>query len=362
MVCDTRGGLRGDRLEGNANLVGAAIAMAVLGFAAVQAYQDRTLDQEQANDYSLGDFLTTANDAATTYITANFATLAPPLKAAVVPTSIPWATVAAAVPGSVTSPTPYGQTLSLVIRAQKNIDQDGNGTMCQADAGELCPVEGFVVVSGGVALNDARLARVARRVSQGHGGGIFNFIRMNAVTAPAVSSAAGSDTWTVLDTDFAPIAWPGTGHPMARTVIGGGETDTLSLSRFPHPTANQMHATITMNRFNITGAGDVCLDSTIKDGACLSDSVQEMSMLASGSVVTKPVCPAGKSADILLSVAKAAAGNGHAMIGQTVGSTDNGATWTIHMWIDTENDAGTGIVTIEPDAAHGALMVSTKCS
>ena len=374
-------GRRSSRREGNANLIGVAIAAGALAVAAVQAYQERQMDSDETYDYAMGDFLTSATDNAAAYLSSQYANIAGGILPAyvnfwssVTPYSIPWATVTAAVPGAMPSPTPYGQTLSLVIRPQKNIDQIGQGNLCQNDhTNQLCPIEAFLVVSGGTAMNDMRLARVSRRVSQGRGGGIFAGIRMNAVTAPTVSNASGSDTWTVLNTEFAPLAWPGSGHPMARMVVGGGQTNTLALSRFSHPTANTMFASINMG--GCSGASpcnDINAARTITGSEMVlsanantkvSSGIYTALVVSSGVAVTKPTCPGGETASVFAFPANASDnGTGAPIIAIRVGVVDNGATWTPTLYVTTPDPTWTTYTTVTVNSSYGNMVVLAKCT
>ena len=354
-----------------APLIGVAIAGSIVALYAVSG-AERTQEAQQVQfDAQVADDASAAADALSNFLTPRQAAYIASygLETPNTVITLPWATIQNAISDAPSATNRLGQTLSVVIRAKTGFDADGNGVSCDADTGELCALDAYVVYDGGSTLPDARLAAVANRVTGGRGGGIFSVLRISAVTAPNVYDAAGGATWTVTRGEFNPSPWPAAGRPMTRVVIGGSSSETTSLSRYPHPTRNTLHTDInaagcddpstgaieTTAGCHITNAGDV----TLATGQSLAGAVFKPYTAADGAILTKPTCPAGTSPDAVTGIERAVLDN--------VGTPNNGArgwlenssatTWTARIRFST------ALGEVAPaDPSYARISVHPFCS
>lgn len=297
---------------GYSHLIGVAIAGAVATLYTM-AGAERSRDAQEVHfDAQVADDLSAAADALSTFLTQRQAyySTAFNLEAGGIGT-IDWSSITAAIPDAPSATNRLGQTLSVLLIGKTGYDMDGNGVACQSDANEPCPIDAYVVTSGGSTVNDARLAAIANRVTQGRGGGVYDV--MGIINSATPHDYAGAMHWTVSRAQFGPYAFPTPGHPLAHTVIGGATTDIAAPSRYPHPTRNKWHAnqdfagcddpstpatTETTAGCKITGAGDV----TLASGQSLAGAVIKPYTAADGAVLTRPTCPPGQTADAVTAV------------------------------------------------------------
>lgn len=289
-----------------APLLAVAIAGTIMAMYAKSGAERTQEAQEVQVDARVADDLTAAADALSTFLAPRQAiyTSSFGLKTGGIGT-IPWSTVSAAIPDAPPATNKLGQDLSVVLLAKVGYDMDGNGLSCESDAAEPCPIDAYIVTTGGTTVNDARLASIANRVTQSRGGGVYDV--MAKISSSAPHDYAGGDNWVLNRASFGPIPWPTPGHPIAHVVIGGANTDITAPSRYPHPTRNKWHANQdfagcddpstpaveTTAGCNITNAGDV----TLATGQTLSGAVIEPIPAADGDHVSKPSCPSGRTPD-----------------------------------------------------------------
>ena len=360
---------------GYSHLIGVAIAGAVATLYTMAGAERSRDAQDVQFDAQVADDLSAAADALSTFLTQRQAyySTAFNLEAGGIGT-IDWPTITAAIPDAPQATNRLGQTLSVLLIGKTGYDMDGNGVACQSDANEPCPIDAYVVTSGGSTVNDARLAAIANRVTQGRGGGVYDV--MGIINSATPHDYAGAMHWTVSRAQFGPYAFPTPGHPLAHTVIGGATSDISAPSRYPHPTRNKWHAnqdfagcddpstpatTETTAGCKITGAGDV----TLATGQSLARGVMDIIPATDGDVITKPNCATGLTPSGYPALERAVLNNqGTPIHGVRTWLEDTSqTTWTVRLRFITENSLlnnPLGEAPAGPD--FGRVLVSLKCS
>ncbi|MCW2240774.1 hypothetical protein [Azospirillum canadense] len=352
----------------NAPIIAAALAGSLSVLYAMDGANRAQEAEDVQFDAQIGDDLSAAADALSTFLAPRQAyyTTQFTLKAGGVGT-IAWSTITAAVPDAPSATNRLGQSLSVVLLGKTGFDMDGNGIACESDPAEPCPIDAYVVTSGGSTVPDARLAAIANRVTQSRGGGVYDVIGKVSSTAP--HDYAGSDAWAVPRGAFGAAPWPTPGHPVARVVIGGANTDITTPSRYPHPTRNKWHASQdfagcddpstpaveTTAGCKITNAGDV----TLATGQSLAGAVFKPYPAADGAVLTKPTCPTGTSPQAVTALERAVPDSlGTPNAGPRSWLEDTSATtWTARIRFATQNGE------IAPsDPSYARLSVFPYCS
>jgi type II secretory pathway pseudopilin PulG len=144
-----------------------------------------------------------------------------------------------------------------------------------------------------------------------------------------------------------------------------------------HPELNIMMTDLDMNNNDINNVQNAGIfDLTVGNSAVVTGDVtaedlvlsqngnQEVSegiyfadIVASGDVVNKPTCPAGKTPSIYVSPAMFSDnGTGSTLSAVQTFAEDNGANWTARMRIRNEYNL------FEPNSTYGKLLVFTKCN
>jgi hypothetical protein len=122
---------------------------------------------------------------------------------------------------------------------------------------------------------------------------------------------------------------------------------------------NTMNTTLYLGGYDIQNVHDVY--SSTKQrwlGQAIQDAVQG----PDGLVIAKPTCPNGVPQIFTSPVAFSDNGVGLPVIGVQTYAIDNGANWTAHLIVTTQNSAGTGTTQVTPSAAYGQILALAKCT
>jgi hypothetical protein len=373
-------------------LLEVALALSIMAVVSAGLISLQAQSAARAKDAATSDRTAAIVQAANTYIQQNFTQIVTDYAAPGL--AIPIYTASGAAPAGLTSV----QAAGLLPSGWTTTNPYGQAEWLLVLQTSATPTFDFLVVTqGGQNIPAGELPYVAAKV--GAAGG---FVSSQApYTATSVEGAYGG--WNYLASKWAIGGHaPSDGHLAA--VLSFGQTPLAQylyrVSVPGHPEANQMSTALDMNgndidnansvnavnvnATNLNASGKLAVTGTSTFGADISvtgnvtasgtltaqdfvlsgqgnkkvsTGIYDAAMVASGTVVAKPTCPAGENPQIFLAPASFSDnGTGGTMSSVQTWAVNNGATWTVNMQVQTE--AGT----ITPDAAHGAIQVLTKCS
>ncbi len=212
----------------------------------------------------------------------------------------------------------------------------------------------LIAAQGGDAQPDPRVARVAWSIQRSKKGtGAFVHSTVDPGHANCVSGACVPINLNICAAAGVSLA------PGRAIALGWFSSQTLMtnfLYRYPGtPDGNIMHQDIAMNQNSVTGATDVILDSTSSTGTSLTNRPLT-AQLRSGEIVAKPNCPAGKTARVTVSAHSIAEPTMTAFSGFGFETQDNGPSWTVRGYVDTED--GKSYLS----AADGYFIAAVSCT
>jgi prepilin-type N-terminal cleavage/methylation domain-containing protein len=372
-------------------LIELVLALGIMSAALVGIASAIAENQQTVRDIATAKHMRVVMDAARSYISANAGTI-------VANTTINMNTLRTQgfLPAGIQDTNPFGQTYRLLIRPV-------------TVAGRPF-IDGLVITTGGRPIELSRLPRVAAVIGA-DGGFVSNIAPYNAAN---ITGVFGGWSSTIATWNFG-----GAGNTPAVGYLAG----TISFNSFQIndylyrvavpglPELNRMSTNLDMGandinnaqnvnvNNNITVGGDILLtaatgDITMAGGTIsgpsqinmqtaggdirfvndvflnrggpnnkrLSNAIMDVSILASGSTMTKPVCPSGTTAQV--SVAPIMVndnGTGRPLRGFQTFAVDTGATWTIRLNVAVENTTTGGLEILEPTAAFGRILALARC-
>jgi len=326
-------------IETYGSLVVVAIVVAAL---AVAMYRNFAETKQQAAAMHLRVF----HQAADGYVRANYTALVTATAGA--PVALTVAQLAAAGfldPGVVATGfvNPYGQVPAAWVR-----------TVTCAPIACANRLQLVSIYTGAPALDYLTIAGIATKANSA--GTLAGFVPAATPTTLVRIYGAG----TVDLTAYAALGAPGAGRAGAVSFYDASQLSADYLARYATGNAedNRMHTAIDMNANDINNGGNIQASDvqlTGKGNAWASYAISDASVVASGTVVTKPTCPHG-TPQIYTSVVNAAADAAGTMWSSVqTWAVDNGASWTVNMRVRTI----AGWVT--PADGFGNVLALAKC-
>lgn len=211
----------------------------------------------------------------------------------------------------------------------------------------------LLAAQGGDAQPDPRVSRIARSIQKSKKAtGAFVHSTIDPGHFRCVSGGC-SGSLNVCSAAGITLA------PGRAIALGWYNTNTLMtnfLYRYPGtPGGNVMHQDIAMNQNSVTDATDVTLSTTSSTGTTLTDRPLS-TQLRSGQILAKPNCPVGKTPYVIVSLHSVAEPTLTAFSGFGSETQDNGPSWTITGYVDTED--GKRYLS----ASDGYLIANASCS
>jgi hypothetical protein len=329
------------------DLVGAALALFLgligLLFAAPQIQRNARLLLDAPNAYQVQNFAQAANAYLT--VPTTFSSVLAATATGNVQISAATLIAAGALDPSFVDANGYGQSHVVIVH------QSGP-TQLQA----------LVITCGGAAIPDQETRHLIELAGGPIKGGGIPAIGILS-TNPAVAIGANGGLSVPLARFAGTACTPAAGHIGASLYLDGSQIIPPFLFTNPVPGAgngpNTMNATLFMGGNAIQNASDVYSSSKLR---WMSQSVQDAFQGADGMVVAKPACPNGAPQIFTAPVAFSDNGVGLPLIGVQTYAVDNGASWTAHLVVTTQNSAGTGTIQVNPSGTYGQILALANCS
>lgn len=293
---------------------------------------------EASADEALGDQHARIAEGTAAYVRANYQSLL--TAAAGGPVAIPYSTLTAA------------GAANPLYASENKLGQTYLGCAWR-DATAPNLLNWLLAAQGGDAQQDPRVARVAWSIQKSKkASGAFVHSTIDPSHMNCVSGACLPINLNVCASAGVTLA------PGRAVALGWYNSNTLLtnfLYRYPGtPDGNVMHQDIAMNQNSVTGATDVVLDSTSSTGTTLANRPLA-TQLRSGDILAKPNCPAGTTPRVTAAVNSIAEPTATAFSGFGAETLDNGPSWTVRGYVDTED----GKRYLTP--ADGYFIVTAAC-
>jgi len=214
-------------------------------------------------------------------------------------------------------------------------------------------LEGHLTTTGGEAIPNGRLGRIARKI--GAAGGFVDTI--TPATIQGVNGGWSTPVATYAATGLAPTP----GHIVLYTAFAGTSVVSNWLSRIDtgDPLDRTMQADILMGGNNIANARLVTTQDVVSsvNNFRLSTSSQNGQLYSAGSIITKPACPTGQAPKIQYAPAIFSDNaTGNVMSATQSWSDDLGSSWRINLRVRTASGWTT------PNPAFGQVEVFVSCT
>jgi hypothetical protein len=329
------------------DLVGAALAifLSVVGllYAAPQIQRNSRLLLDAPNAYQVQSFAQAAN--AYLSVPATFAAVLAATASGNVQISAATLKAAGALDPSFIDRNGYGQSHVVLVH--------------QVSPAKL---QALVVTCGGIAITDQSTRHLIELAGGPiKGGGIPAVGILSTNTAVAIGAAGGL---SVALSNFGGTACtPSAGHIGAALFLDGSQIIPPYLFSSPVPGAgngpNTMNTTLFLGGNDIQTTHDVYSSTKLR---WMSQAIQDAVQGADGLIIAKPACPNGVPEIFISPVAFSDNGVGLPLIGVQTYAIDNGATWTAHLVVTTQNTAGNGTTQVTPSATYGQILALAKCT
>ncbi len=329
------------------DLVGAALAifLSLLGllYAAPQIQRNSRLLLDAPNAYQVQAFAQAAN--AYLSVPATFTAVLAATAGGNVQISAATLKAAGALDPSFVDSNGYGQSHVVIVH--------------QASATQL---QALVMTCGGTAIADQSTRHLIELAGGPIKGGGIPAVGVLSTNKNIAIGANGGLKVTLAN--FQGTACPpAPGHIGASLFLDGGQIIPPYLFTNPVPGAgtspNTMNTTLYMGGNDIQNTDDVYSSTKQR---WMGQSVQDAFQGADGMVVTKPTCPNGNPQIFTAAAAFSDNGGGLPLIGVQTSASDNGATWTVHLVVTTQNSAGTGTIQVNPSPTYGQILALAKCT
>jgi len=329
------------------DLVGAGLAifLSLLGFlfAAPQIQRNSRLLLDAPNAYQVQSFA----QAASTYLTvpATFSAVAAATATGNVQISAATLIAAGALDPSFVDANGYGQSHVVIVHRI-------SPTQLQA----------LVITCGGAAIPDhatRHLIELAGGPIKGGGIPAVGILSTN----PGVAIGANGGLSVTLANFSGTACRPAAGHLGAALFLDGSQIIPPYLFTNPVPGAgngpNTMNTTLFMGGNDVQNTHDVYSSTKQR---WMGQSIQDALQGPDGLVITKPTCPNGVPQIFTAPVAFSDNGVGLPLIGVQTYAVDNGASWTAHLVVITQDTAGNGTTQVTPSVTYGQILALAKCT
>jgi hypothetical protein len=220
----------------------------------------------------------------------------------------------------------------------------------------------LVITCGGIVIADQSVRHLVELAGGPIKGGGIPALGILS-TNPAIAVGAAGGLSVPLSSFGGTACTLAPGHIGAALYLDGSQIIPPYLFTNPVPGAgngpNTMNTTLYMGGNDIQNTHDVYSSTKLR---WMSQSIQDAIQGPDGLVITKPNCPNGVPQIYVSPVAFSDNGVGLPMIGVQTYAVDNGASWTAHLLITTQNSAGTGTTQVTPSAMFGQILALAKCT
>jgi hypothetical protein len=329
------------------DLFGAALAifLSLLGllYAAPQIQRNSRLLLDAPNAYQVQAFAQAAN--AYLSVPATFSAVLASTASGNVQISAAILKSAGALDPSFVDSNAYGQSHVVIVRRVS-----------------VTQLQALVMTCGGTPIPDQSTRHLIELAGGPiKGGGIPAVGVLSTNSNFAVGANGGLSV--ALPSFFGTACPPAPGHIGAALFLDGSQIIPPYLFTNPVPGAgtgpNTMNTTLYLGGNDIQNVDDVYSSTKQR---WLGQAIQDAFQGADGMVITKPPCPNGSPQIFTSPVAFSDNGVGLPLIGVETYAVDNGTTWTVHLVVTTQNAAGTGANSVNPNATYGQILALAKCT